>query len=238
MKAIILAAGESKRLRPLTSNLPKCLLRINGKCIIDHQIDALRNVNIRHIIVVTGYKSDALTKHLKSGHPDLSFDFIENKDYQTTSAAYSLFLAKHHLGDDVIYLNSDVMFDPQIIELVINDSRDSVTALQRNDWNEEQVNITVDSAGKIVEIGKHIQAEQNHGEFIGVTKIGKRFGIPLSAALEHFVNQTELKKFAADAINHAIQEYGAEKYALDVTHLKAIEIDTPEDFESAQKIWG
>ena len=113
----------------------------------------------------------------------------------------------------------------------------SLTAVQRAEWNEEAVNVTLDPDGAIVDIGKHVTREANDGEFVGATRFSEAFLKVLGEKLQSFVDRGELKKFAADAINAAIQESGAALRALDVTDLRAIEIDTSEDLERAQKLW-
>lgn len=237
IKALILAAGESKRLRPLTDDKPKCLLEIGGMAIIDHQLNALAHHGILEVVFVIGYQGDKLKKHIKSKkHPHI-FHFIENKNFATTGPAYSLWLAREHFQGDIIYLNSDALFDPKIISEVLNSPHKNVTAIRKNPWDEEQVNVIINRLGRVLEIGKHITARKNHGEFVGVTKLGKNFAKSLIQSLEHFVSNGELKKFAVDAINHALQEFGEKKHIVDVTHLKVIEIDTPEDYKNAVRMW-
>ena len=104
MKAVILAAGESKRLHPYTLNMPKCLLEIGGKTIIGHQIESLKRNGINEITIVTGFCNEKLKRTLGEG-----FSFIHNKDFKNTSSIYSLWLAKENLlGNSFVILNSDV----------------------------------------------------------------------------------------------------------------------------------
>ena len=74
MDFVILAAGESRRLMPLTTNIPKCMVRINGKSIIHHILDVINEIDSNaRIIIVSGYKSDVLYKHCRG--------YIKNKLY-------------------------------------------------------------------------------------------------------------------------------------------------------------
>ena len=82
MKAIILAAGLGTRLRPITDEVPKCMVPVNGVCIIDKQISNLHKHGITDIVVVGGYKADMLKKHL-SVFPDITF--IDNIRYAETN---------------------------------------------------------------------------------------------------------------------------------------------------------
>jgi choline kinase len=235
MKVIILAAGEAKRLRPLTQETPKCLLLVGGKPIIDYQIDNLRLFGLKDIIVVTGFMAQKLESHLTTTFTDVNWTFIRNENYQTTYPAYGLWMAKEHLNQTIIYLNGDVICHPEIIGTILSSGHESVTAIQQTGWDEEEVNVTIHKdSTEILDISKHISKEMSDGEFIGVTKIGKTFAIELEKTLGEFVANGEFQKFAADSINKTIQK-GFQMFVCDVTHLPAIEIDTPEDLERARE---
>ena len=234
MKAIILAAGESKRLRPLTNTTPKCLLELDGKAIIDYQIDSLRRLSITDIVVVTGFMAEKLETHFCINHSDINWTFIRSENYQKTYPAHGLWLAKEHLTDDFLYLNADVVCHQDILKTVLESEYPSVTAIQRSDWDEEEVNVIFkESTHEIEEMGKYVAKELSNGEFIGVTKIGKEFSVELIKVLDQFIERKEFKKFAADSINLTIQR-GQSMYASDTSHLPAIEIDTPEDLKNAK----
>ncbi len=236
MKAIILAAGEAKRLRPLTNELPKCLLKVDHLTIFDHQIQSLQECNIKDIVIVVGFHAKKIINHCQEYYPHLNFHFIENLDYSKTYPAYGLWLAREHLQETAIYLNSDVIFHPEIIKSVVFSPHQSATAIQRVPWDEEEVNVRVNEHNEITEIGKHLSQEDSWGEFIGVTKLGANFNLFLTQALEGFIEKKEFQKFAADSINQAITTYGGIMHALDLTHLPAIEIDTVPDYERAKEI--
>lgn len=236
MKAIILAAGQSKRLRPITNKKPKCLLKVGNKIIIDHQIETLLKNKVKEIIIVTGFKAKKLENHLKKQHPRANFIFIYNKKYKTTYPAYGLWLAREYLEDNTLYLNADVLFHPLIIKKIINSSYKSVTAIQKVLWDEEEVNVVLKNNSLVVRIGKDINQRESHGEFIGVTKFDKKFNSQLVQALNYYFQRKEFKKFAADAINLTIKKYKGKLYIEDISELPCIEIDTPEDYQKAKLI--
>ncbi len=238
MKAIILAGGQATRLRPITHNLPKCLLVIGGKTILDFQIEALHKNKVNDVIIVTGFKADMLKTHVQKHypHPQTKFTFVHNNLYETTRAAYGLWVARDHLDDTVIYLNADLLCDPQILEMVISSPKESITAIQKNKWDEEEVNVIVNSKLEVIEIGKLIPEETSYGEFIGATKLSRSFVKKMVGVLDTMVTQGDTQRFAVDAINATIQE-GETLHTLDVTDYTAIEIDTIEDFENGKKLW-
>ena len=121
--AIILAAGIGKRLRPLTNNIPKILLDLDGNVLMDITICNLLNVGINNIMIVVGHASKRVIERanaLRGRQPTLNFTFIENKFYDQTNTGFSLLLAlneivRRDINDDLIVINGDVLFDIRIL---------------------------------------------------------------------------------------------------------------------------
>ena len=237
MKAIILAGGQAKRLRPLTRNRPKCLLKVRGKTILDYQIEALLKNGLREFIIVSGPFTSQLRHHIKKYFPEIDVRYLNNKRYETTGPAFGLNLSRKYLTGSVLYLNSDVLFEPKIVEKIMKSRHPSVTAIQKTPWDEEEVNVIIDKKNRVIEIGKQISKDLSCGEFIGITKFDSSFNRKLVLALADFVKEGFIKKFAADAVNLAIQR-GGKIYAVDVSKFKAMEVDTIEDYQEAKKLWN
>jgi choline kinase len=237
MKAVILAAGQSKRLRPLTEDKPKCMLLVRGKPLLDYHIEALMRNGITEIVVIVGYKKEIIITHLKLTYPKLSFSFVENNEYTSTGAAYSLWLARDHFRETVLCLHSDVLYRANIIKRIRKHPHATVTAIQRVPWDEEQVNVVTDSTSRITEIGKQVSKERSYGEFIGVTKFDRSFALLLIQSLEKLISSGNKTAYAVDAVHSVIQQ-GGDLYALDITDLKTFEIDTPTDLAEAEKSFG
>ncbi len=96
MKAIILAAGQGTRLRPLTNNKPKCMVEYKDKSIIDYILETLRNCNIHDIAIINGYKKDVLSSHLSKQN----ITFYTNENYHNTNMVSTLFCAKEFMNDE------------------------------------------------------------------------------------------------------------------------------------------
>jgi len=127
VKAIILAAGEGKRLRPLTKNKPKCLVEVGGRTILDHQIAAFKRCGIEDITVVKGYRADTITR------PDVKH--IMNVDYDTTNMVMSLWCAREELKGDVIISYGDIIYSDHILRKLMNDRHD-ISVVVDLDWHE------------------------------------------------------------------------------------------------------
>ncbi len=122
MKALILAAGFGNRMRPLTNTVHKTLLSINGEAIIDRIVSGLLENGITRAVVVTGYRVDDLVSHLEASFPDVEFEFVHNPRYQETNNIYSMALAfeQIEIDDDILLIESDLIFTPEVIKRAIN----------------------------------------------------------------------------------------------------------------------
>lgn len=114
MKAVILAAGQGTRLRPLTDSLPKCLVPVNGVPILQYQLQALEQVGIRECAIVVGYLKEQIEQHFGSKFRSISLDYIFNEHFAETNNIYSLWAARDHLRDDIILVEGDILFDQNI----------------------------------------------------------------------------------------------------------------------------
>ena len=176
---IILAAGEGTRLRPLTENIPKCMVKFKGKPIIEYILEAAYNSGINDVTIVDGYKSDVLQKHLRSEE----VNFITNKKYKTTNMMFSLFCAKKIMNDDIIISYSDIIYKKEILEsliaskyffnVVIDKDWKKLWSLRMEDPLSDLETLKIKD-NKIIELGKKTNSYDNiEGQYIGLIKISK-----------------------------------------------------------------
>ena len=148
MKAIILAAGTASRLRPLTDSTPKCLLKIGGRSLLQRSIDALTANGISEIVIVTGYLHEQIESFVGQQYPGLRVTYIYNKEYSTTNNIYSLWLARPEAdGEDILLLDSDLLYDPAILSRVMASSHSNVLTLIRHTLGEEEMKVVTDDQG-------------------------------------------------------------------------------------------
>lgn len=233
MTGLILAGGRGTRLRPQTEEIPKPLLEINGKAILGYQLDMLAALNVSPIVIVTGFLAHKIEDYVKENYSELEVVFANNAQFEDSRPAFGVISALPHLHDDVLYLNGDVHCDLKVLSDVIESAHDSVTAIQKAPWDEEQVNVVLDPDMNIRHIGKNITEADNHGEFIGVTKLSKDFVEEIKKTADDEGAETFRHSFAVDLINHVINIRKKRLFAVDVTASKAIEVDTAEDLARA-----
>lgn len=131
MKAIILAAGFGNRMRPLTNSKHKTLLKINGEAIMDRIVSSLLQNEIYNIVIVTGYRSSELIDHLQLHFKDIQFEFVHNPRYRETNNIFSLALAFEQisLDEDILLIESDLIYTPDVIAKVINSKYENVALI-------------------------------------------------------------------------------------------------------------
>ena len=131
MKAIILAAGMGTRLRPLTESCPKCLVDVCGKPIMEYQLESLQKAGIGQCTMVVGYKSESVRQRFGNNYRGIKLSYVENHRYAETNNMYSLWLAKSKMDDDILLLESDLIFDDRLLQELIWDHADNVAVVDR-----------------------------------------------------------------------------------------------------------
>ena len=132
MKAIILAAWMWKRLKELTKNNTKCMVKVDGKTLIERMLHQIEKTNIKEIIIVTWYKWKELQSYIETLHIKIPIKYVENSIYDKTNNIYSLSLAKNYLcDDDSIIFESDIIFEDTVLEQLIDDPRENLALVDK-----------------------------------------------------------------------------------------------------------
>lgn len=238
MKAVLLAAGIASRLKPLTDNTPKCLLKVGDKPILQRMIENLQKNGINDVVVVTGYLNYMIEEFLNNNFPDVNFTFLHNEKFNSTNNIYSLWMTKNEIiGSDMLLLDSDIIFDGDIIKLLLNSKHENCLAVRSDqELGEEEIKIMLKENGAIKEISKVVEPSAAVGESIGIEKFSKKLVEKLFAILdEKIINKNEINIFYEAAFQDAINS-GEDIYPVNVGELKCMEIDTPDDFEIANQL--
>jgi len=180
-KAIILAAGQGSRLRPLTDNMPKCMVKLNNISILERQISTLSSQGIHDICIITGYKEEKIRA--------LGYKTCINHDYLSTNMVSSLFCAKdffESLKEDLVISYGDIVFEKENLQILLRNTSPIACMIDRG-WkqlwslrNENPLDdaetLVVDSDDNIIEIGKKPKNfEKIDGQYTGLIKINKNY---------------------------------------------------------------
>ena len=127
MQAMILAAGMGKRLKELTENNTKCMVKVNGVTLIERMLQQIEKKQLSRIVIVVGYKGKELVDYIDTLGIQTPIVYIENSIYDRTNNIYSLALAKEWLcKEDTLLFESDLIFEDAVIDVLINDPRDTL----------------------------------------------------------------------------------------------------------------
>lgn len=233
MKAVILAAGLGSRLRPITNEVPKCMVPVNGIRIIDKQIDNLLINGVEDIYVVDGYKAEILANHLKEVYPNVHI--VSNPRYAETNNMYSLFLtAQYAKGEEFLLMNSDVYYDASIIKGMLEGDNQSKIACDRSGYLEESMKITLGD-GKINHISKKITEEEHYAVSIDVYRVSPEDSKILFEEIEDtIIGRKDENSWTEVALDNIFKDTNFQPYVIGG---RWFEIDNHDDLHKAEEIF-
>ena len=236
----------SSRLRTLTNDKPKCMLKLFNETLIERQIKIFNNCNINDITIVTGYMSEMIDI------PDVNY--VKNENYETTNINESLFCALEPSSSPILVTYSDIVFEQKIIQQMLEFTGDVGLAVNLN-WKKcyqnrnmhplsEAENVLVEN-GKILQIRKNISKSlenQQIGEFLGIMMLSsehvkillERYSYLKKNHVGAFHNSSSLSNAYITDMLQEIINCGVTVNPI-FTEGKWCEIDTPEDLKNAEK---
>ena len=169
MKVIILSAGQGKRLLPLTGDRPKCLVTVQGKTVLEWQIDALHRCGLEHITVVVGYNAPMVEELLARRYGPGRVHTRRNDDYATTDNLVSCWLVRDLMDEDFLLLNGDTLFEGAIVEELLASPAAPVTVTVncKEAYDADDMKVSLEGE-RLLHVSKDIPLDQVHGESIGM----------------------------------------------------------------------
>ncbi len=260
LKAVIVAAGFEKQLLPLIQDIPKCLLDIKGKTILERQVELLRAHGIQDVIVIRGYQKDRIS------FPGIRY--FDNDEFEETGEVVSLFRAESQLQGPFLLLYSDILFEPEILEKLLR-SNDDISLVLDRAWPDVvrsgsrrpahptdlvitrnppkaglrylpniQSDVREDS---VLKIGQMLEPESANGEFIGLAKFSGKGAGALRVTLEEaerkyargrFHEAPSLRKASLTDLLQEMIDSGRQVGCTNI-YKGWMEVDTFEDYQRA-----
>ncbi len=227
--AVILAAGAGTRLRPRSERVPKCLLEVGGRALLDYQLDALARHGIRDVLVVTGFGAEQIITRFAG-----RIRTVHNPGFETTNNLHSLWAARQEFaGRDFLCLHADVLFHPAMLGGCLESQADACFLLDR-ELNQETMKARLEGE-RVVEIGKSISRDQMGGTFLGIARFAARASSALPEILGALARDPAHRNSYFTACVPELARRGFNLGCSWTNGLPWIEIDFEADFERAER---
>lgn len=200
MQAMILAAGMGKRLKHLTENNTKCMVKVNGVSMIERALKILDKKQFSRIVIVVGYEGQKLIDFIAELEIDTSIEYVWNTDYEKTNNIYSLSLAKKYLcQEDTILLESDLVFEEKVIDMLLEDERQSLALVDKfESWMDGSC-MVIDADDRILDFipGKYFDfaEKEKYYKTVNIYKLSSGFSenvyVPFLEAYEKAMGENE-----------------------------------------------
>lgn len=238
MKGVVLAAGIGSRLRPITLEKPKCCVTVDSTPILEHQLRAYDAAGISEVYVVAGYLADR-TRSLcarVADDLDLAVTVVENEVFANTDNMYSLYRVREAVaGEEFLLSNGDVVFDPEVVSLLVEADAPSAIACDSSTYSAEAMKITVED-GSVTGIAKDISEEDAHGSSIDVYRFSADFSRRLFRYIERTIEVEEAYEgWTEVAIDDLAGSGEGDVRPVDVAGAGWVEIDDHADLLAADR---
>ena len=228
MKAVIFNSGLGNRMGEFTKTHHKSMARLkDGESVFHRQLRILSAEGINEFIVTTGPFADQL-KEEAADFPNCKFTFVPNDIYDKTNYIYSMFLAREHMNDDLVFLHGDLVFNRKLVhDVLCCEDKNTATVNFVKPLPEKDFKGRVQD-GKVLEVGIHIFDEDCHA-FQPFYKMDKATASAWIGKVVEYIHKGEDKCYAENALNEIFPALNVRVFSYDDYFIE--EIDNLEDYD-------
>ncbi len=244
MQAIILAAGMGKRLKALTANNTKCMVKVNGVSLIERALKQLDDLGLERVVLVVGYHAEQLREYVESLDTRTPIEWVYNQVYDKTNNIYSLYLASDYLeADDTLLLESDLIFEDGVLRELVDDPRPTLALVDKYEaWMDGTV-VKIDDDDRIYSFvpGKRMKFDETREYYktVNIYKFSREFSanhyVPF---LEAYSKALGLNEYYEQVLRVITMVDDSELRAKRLTGQKWYEIDDLQDLDIAESIFA
>ncbi len=232
----MLAAGTGSRLAPLTDKMPKCLVSVNEISILERLISALRSHNFKRLVIVVGHQADCIRDFLGTRAGGMEITYITSPLYKTTNNIYSLWLARKAIDEPFLLIESDLVFDPEMLKEMLYPDRIAISRLQP--WmNGTTVTINNRRIIKAFQANAH-EPDDNHYKTVNIYSLSNTTWQLVRERLDHHIANNMVNGYYETIFADMVTE-GCLSFTpvfFDAKHW--YEIDTVADLQAAGHMYG
>lgn len=238
MKAVVLSAGQGKRLLPLTAESPKCLLPVReGDSILTAQLRTLARAGVERAVVVTGFGAERVEAQLAgSPVPGLAIETLFNPFYRSSDNLMTCWLARGAMADDFVLLNGDTLFEDAVLEALLASPPAPVTVTtdRKPRYDADDMKVSLDASGRVLAVDKELPPAMVSAESIGLLAFRGSGPKLFVDALEHAVRDpAAMRRWYLSVVSGLAQTTAVESACIE--GLWWCEVDSPADLEAARR---
>lgn len=233
MKVILLAAGVGKRMSAITNIIPKCLIKVGKKTLLERHLDTISLLGIKDIVFVVGHFKEKIIETVEKDNNGFNIKYIENEKY-TKGSILSLWYARYELNDDVLIMDADVLYHEKLLKMLVESVNKNCFLLDENcDDSGEEMMLFV-KGEKVIGISKvHSYDCDIKGEGVGFFKLSADDCNKLRNILEEFEQSGKVDVEYEDSLHELLSHCTVGFESVD--NLPWIEIDFEKDIERARR---
>ena len=239
MKAIILSAGQGKRLLPLTDSRPKCLLPFAGRSLLEWQLRALAANGVKEAVVVVGFGAESVESALAGIElPGLRARALYNPFYGVADNIGSCFVALPEMTGDFLIVNGDTLFEPAVMRTLLAEGTAPVTVTidRKEQYDADDMKVCLDGGRRLRAIGKTLPADSVDGESIGVLLFRGDGGARFAESIQAILREPEgTRRWYLSAIDR-LARAGDGVEVVSIQGCQWGEVDFPADAERARRL--
>lgn len=233
--ALLLAAGSGNRLQPLTDSIPKCLIEINGRPILERLIDNLCDNGFKRLVIVVGYMHHCIRRFVNEYAGDLTIEFITNPLYQTTNNIYSLWLARNKIQELFLLVESDLVFESSQLDGLLYPNKIAISRMQP--WM-NGTTITIDSLNRVQAFGMggNGYTEITRYKTVNIYSLSDSTWRKVVERLELHISSGKVNEYYEVVFKEMIADGSLSMDGVFFDPERWYEIDTPADLANAERI--
>jgi len=231
MKVVILAAGMGSRLQEILKGKPKPLLEINGKCLLEHSLESLKQSGITEVTLAIGFEGQQIRNRIgnKFGGK-ININYASNPQYDSSGSMYSLYCALE-TPQTCLVLDGDIVYDSKAITKIMETKHKNSVVLTDCCGSGDEVYVTLDDSNNVTYLGKKLPSQRRVVEFTGISKFSEEFMNKMFERHNQRTEKLDLTEYYEDAayqVSKSLPWYG-----LVIPNLPWSEVDRKEDISRA-----
>lgn len=232
--ALLLAAGTGSRLSPLTDNAPKCLVSVNEISILERLIHSLQLHNFKRLVIVVGHQADCIRNFLGTRAGGMEIEYINSPLYNTTNNIYSLWLARKVIEEPFLLIESDLVFDPEMLKGMLYPDRIAVARL--HPWM-SGTTVAINNRRKIEKFhcGAH-KHDDNKYKTVNIYSLSSITWDLVREKLDHHISENMVNGYYETVFAEMVNEGSLSFTPVFFDAKRWYEIDNIADLQAAEKV--